>query len=76
MDEQKKSMMSDINSVSLTGRVTNQPIIKQTKNGKFMAFMTLAVQESYKDFQTGERKEKAPAIPAIPETQQCVLCLM
>jgi len=42
----------------LIGRLGNDPEIKQTQNGKNIARLSVATSESWKDKNTGEKKEK------------------
>lgn len=47
-----------INKAILIGNVGKQPDIRATNNGKEIAIFSLATSESWKDKQTGERKER------------------
>jgi single-strand DNA-binding protein len=51
-------MAGSLNKVLLIGRLGNDPEIKQTQNGKSVARLSVATSESWKDKNTGERKEK------------------
>ena len=51
--------MSGVNSVFIVGNVGNEPEIKSFSNGGKVANISVATSESWKDKQTGERKEKA-----------------
>ena len=51
-------MAGSLNKVSLIGRLGADPDIKQMVNGKSVARMSLATSNTWKDKNTGERKEK------------------
>ena len=51
-------MAGSLNKVLLIGRLGADPEIKQMVNGKNVARMSLATSNSWKDKNTGERKEK------------------
>jgi len=51
-------MAGSLNKVLLIGRLGNDPEIKQTQNGKNIARLSIATSESWKDKNTGEKKEK------------------
>ena len=51
-------MAGSLNKVLLIGRLGNDPEIKQMSNGKNVARLSLATSETWKDKNTGERKEK------------------
>ena len=51
-------MAGSLNKVLLSGRLGADPEIKQMVNGKSVARMSLATSNSWKDKNTGERKEK------------------
>ena len=51
-------MSGSLNKVLLIGRLGNDPEIKQMQNGKSVARLSVATSESWKDKNTGERKEK------------------
>ena len=51
-------MGGSLNKVLLIGRLGNDPEIKQMQNGKSVARLSVATSESWKDKNTGERKEK------------------
>ncbi len=51
-------MAGSLNKVLLIGRLGNDPEIKQMSNGKNVARLSLATSESWKDKNTGEKKEK------------------
>ena len=51
-------MEGSLNKVLLIGRLGNDPEIKQMQNGKSVARLSVATSESWKDKNTGERKEK------------------
>ena len=47
-----------INKVILVGNLGKEPEMRYMPNGSAVANLTLATSESWKDKQTGERKEK------------------
>jgi single-strand DNA-binding protein len=51
-------MAGSLNKVLLIGRIGNDPEIKQMQNGKSVARLSVATSESWKDKNTGEKKEK------------------
>ena len=51
-------MAGSLNKVLLIGRLGNDPEIKQMQNGKSVARLSVETSESWKDKNTGERKEK------------------
>ena len=51
-------MAGSLNKVQLIGRLGADPEIKQMVNGKSVARLSLATSQSWKDKNTGERKEK------------------
>ena len=51
-------MAGSLNKVLLIGWLGNDPEIKQMQNGKSVARLSVATSESWKDKNTGERKEK------------------
>ena len=51
-------MAGSLNKVLLIGRLGADPEIKQMSNGKNVARISLATSESWKDKNTGEKKEK------------------
>ena len=50
--------MSGVNKVILVGNLGRDPEIRQTRDGKPIANFPLATSESWKDRQTGERRER------------------
>lgn len=50
--------MSSLNQVQLIGRLGQDPEVKHLPNGDAVCNISLATSESWKDKQTGERKEK------------------
>lgn len=50
--------MSDINNVSLTGRLTRDPELRVTAGGTQLLSFTLAFNTSVRNRQTGEREER------------------
>ena len=51
-------MAGSLNKVLLIGRLGNDPEIKQMSNGKNVARLSLATSDTWKDKNTGEKKEK------------------
>ena len=51
-------MAGSLNKVLLIGRLGNDPEIKQMINGKSVARLSVATSETWKDKNSGERKEK------------------
>ena len=51
-------MAGSLNKVLLIGRLGAAPAIKQRVNGKSVARISLATSQSWKDKNTGEKKEK------------------
>ena len=51
-------MAGSLNKVLLIGRLGTDPEIKQMVNGKNVARLSLATSQSWKDKNTGEKKEK------------------
>ena len=51
-------MAGSLNKVVLIGRLGADPEIKQMVNGKSVARLSLATSQSWKDKNTGEKKEK------------------
>ena len=52
-------MAGSLNKVLLIGRLGADPEVKQMVNGKSVARLSLATSQSWKDKNTGEKKEKA-----------------
>ena len=51
-------MAGSLNKVLLIGRLGADPEVKQMSNGKNVARLSLATSQSWKDKNTGEKKEK------------------
>ena len=51
-------MAGSLNKVLLIGRLGNDPEIKQMSNGKNVARLSVATSDTWKDKNSGERKEK------------------
>ncbi len=51
-------MAGSVNKVILVGNLGREPEIRTTQDGKEIANITLATSESWKDRNTGERREK------------------
>ena len=49
--------MSGVNKVILVGRLGKDPEVRNLENGAVVANFTMATSETYKDRNTGERKE-------------------
>ena len=54
--------MSDINQCTFTGRLGADPEVKSFQSGDRIANARLAVGQSWKDKQTGERKERTELV--------------
>ena len=50
--------MSSVNKVILVGNLGKDPEVRSTSNGSRIVNLTVATSESWKDKQSGERKEK------------------
>ena len=57
--------MAGINKVLIIGNLGKDPETKQMNNGKMVTNLTIATSESWKDKQTGEKKE-------VTEWHKCV----
>ena len=51
-------MAGSVNKVILVGNLGAEPEIKQTKDGRSFATLSLATSESWRDKATGERRER------------------
>jgi single-strand DNA-binding protein len=51
-------MAGSINKVILVGNLGGEPTVRQTRDGKPIVTLSVATSESWKDKQTGERKER------------------
>jgi len=51
-------MSGSVNKVILVGRLGDKPEIRRTQDGKAIANFSVATSETWKDKNTGERKEK------------------
>ena len=51
-------MAGSLNKVMLIGNLGADPVIRQTQDGKRLAQLSLATSESWKDKETGEKREK------------------
>lgn len=51
-------MAGSVNKVILVGNLGNDPTVRATQDGKEIANLSIATSESWKDRNTGERKEK------------------
>lgn len=54
----EEKTMTNLNKVTLIGRATKEPEIKQFSNGNKIANFSIATSEKWKDKNTGEQKEK------------------
>lgn len=52
-------MAGSVNKVIILGNVTADPELRTTQSGQKIANLTVATNETWKDKNTGERKEKA-----------------
>ncbi|MDG2043803.1 MAG: single-stranded DNA-binding protein, partial [Maricaulis sp.] len=50
--------MAGVNKVILVGNLGRDPEVKSMNNGSKLCNMTVATSDSWRDKQTGERKEK------------------
>ena len=50
--------MSGVNKVILVGRLGKDPEVRHLENGATVANFSMATSETYKDRQTGERREQ------------------
>lgn len=57
--------MSSLNRATLIGRLGKDPEIRQTKNGGSVANFSLACNETWKDRETGEKREKTEWINVV-----------
>lgn len=57
--------MSDLNQVTLTGRLGADPEIRRTQDGKPIVNLRLAVGDQWRDRNSGERKERTTWVPVI-----------
>lgn len=51
-------MAGSVNKVILVGNLGNDPDIRNTQDGRKIANLSIATSESWKDKQTGERRDK------------------
>lgn len=57
--------MSDLNQVTITGRLGADPEIRRTQSGSPIANLRVAVSETWRDKNSGERKEKTEWVPVV-----------
>lgn len=57
--------MSDINQVTVTGRLGADPELRRTQDGRPIANLRVAVSETWKDRNSGERKERTEWITVV-----------
>ena len=55
-------MAGSVNKVILVGNLGRDPEIRQTKDGRPIANLSVATSETWKDRATGERREKRNGI--------------
>ncbi len=58
-------MAGSVNKVILIGNVGKDPEVRSTQGGKKVVNLTLACNESWKDRETGERKERAEFVRVV-----------
>ena len=57
--------MTDLNQCSFIGRLGADPEIRRTQNGTAIANLRLAVSETWRDKNSGERKEKTEWVSVV-----------
>lgn len=57
--------MSSLNKVQIIGKLGKDPDIRTTQNGNRVASFSVATSETWKDKNTGEKKEKTEWIPIV-----------
>lgn len=57
--------MSDLNQCTITGRLGADPEIRRTQDGRPIANLRVAVSETWKDRNSGERKERTEWITVV-----------
>lgn len=57
--------MSDLNQVTVTGRLGADPEIRRTQDGRPIGNLRVAVSQSWRDKNSGERKERAEWVPVV-----------
>ena len=57
--------MSDLNQVTITGRLGADPEIRRTQQGSPIANLRVAVSETWKDKNSGERKERTEWVTVV-----------
>lgn len=57
--------MTDLNDCHFTGRLGADPELRRTQDGRPIASFNLAVSNSWRDKNTGERKEKTTWVPVV-----------
>lgn len=57
--------MSDLNQVTITGRLGADPEIRRTQDGKPIANLRVACSEQWRDRNNGERREKTEWITVV-----------
>ena len=57
--------MSDLNQITITGRLGADAEIRRTQDGRPIANLRVAVSETWRDSNSGERKEKTEWVPVV-----------
>ncbi len=57
--------MSDLNQITITGRLGADAEIRRTQDGRPIANMRVAVSETWRDSNSGERKEKTEWVNVV-----------
>lgn len=57
--------MSDLNQFTITGRLGADPEVRRTQSGKPIVNMRVALSETWRDNNSGERKEKTEWVSAV-----------
>lgn len=57
--------MTDLNQFTITGRLGADPEVRRTQAGKPIVNMRVAVSETWRDNNSGERKEKTEWVSAV-----------
>ncbi len=63
-------MSGSLNKVQLIGHLGKDPEVRSFQNGGKAATLSLATSESWKDKETGERKERTGMWPHVPITNE------
>lgn len=57
--------MSDLNQFTVTGRLGADPEVRRTQDGKAIVSLRVACSESWRDKNSGERKEKTEWVTTV-----------